>query len=80
MGAGILLAVVGAILTFAVDNDLPGVNLRIVGVILMVAGAAVIAHSRRTTRRERVITRVDDTPDETPPHTVEHIIREEGID
>ena len=40
IGAGILLIVVGAILTFAVDATVTGVNLEVVGWILMLAGAA----------------------------------------
>lgn len=39
IGAGILLAAVGAILYFAVDADINGLDLRVVGVILMIAGA-----------------------------------------
>jgi hypothetical protein len=40
IGAGILLIVVGAILTFAVDATVAGLNLDVVGWILMLAGAA----------------------------------------
>ena len=38
MGVSIFLLAVGAILTFAVDADLNGIDLDTVGVILMVVG------------------------------------------
>jgi hypothetical protein len=43
IGAGILLIVIGAILTFAVDATVTGINLDVVGWILMLAGAAGLA-------------------------------------
>lgn len=75
MGAGVFLAVLGAILAFAVRNETPGVDIQTVGVIFMVAGVAVIAHARRGTRREHEVTRIEDPPDpDQPVHTVrEHI-------
>ncbi|MGH3332304.1 MAG: DUF6458 family protein [Nocardioidaceae bacterium] len=80
MGAGIFLVVVGAILTFGVQDGVPNVDLDVVGVILMIAGAAVIAHARRGTRRERVVTRVDNTTDPTkPPQTVEHTVIDRDV-
>ena len=60
MGAGITLMIVGAILAFAVRRETPGVDVQTVGVILLVAGALVIAHARRGSRRERTVTRVED--------------------
>ena len=54
IGAGIFLAAIGAVLTFAVTATVAGINLQIVGIILMVAGAlgvilelAVFAPRRR---------------------------------
>ena len=38
IGASIVLLVVGAILTFAIDVTMKGVDLETVGVILMIAG------------------------------------------
>ena len=38
LGAGILLLAIGAILAFAVDIDVPGIDLTVVGYILMFAG------------------------------------------
>jgi hypothetical protein len=56
MGGGLFLLVVGAILAFAVDDDMPGIDLGTVGLILMLAGAAVIAWARNGHERERVVT------------------------
>lgn len=91
MGAGVLMAVLGAILTFAVRVDAPGVDLQVVGLILMVAGGAVIAYARRTIEREQVVTEVEAPTDPTAPqhlspqhpaqqhsapHTVRQVVRE----
>ena len=77
MGAGVLMAVLGAILTFAVRVDAPGVDLQVVGLILMVAGGSVIAHSRRTIEREHVVTEVEAPTDPTAAqHTVHRVVRE----
>ena len=60
MAPGVTLAVIGAILTFAVRTSPTGVvNWRVVGVILMIAGAGLIWHARRGTTHERVVTRVE---------------------
>jgi len=40
IGVGIFLIVVGAIMTFALDTTLAGINLDVVGWILMLAGVA----------------------------------------
>jgi predicted phage tail protein len=42
LGLGIFLIVVGAILTFAVNATFAAINLQIVGVIMMAAGAVVV--------------------------------------
>ena len=41
-GGAIFLIVVGAIVTFAVDYRVNGVDLNLIGVILMIAGAAAL--------------------------------------
>ena len=64
MAPGVTLAVIGAILTFAIRSSPTGlVDWHVVGVILMVAGAALIWHAYRGTTHERVITRVRDPAD-----------------
>lgn len=40
IGTGIVLVVIGAILTFALDFQVEGVNIDLIGYILMAAGAA----------------------------------------
>ena len=42
LGAGITLLVVGAILTFALTIDIPGIGKDTLGIILMVAGAVAL--------------------------------------
>ncbi|HET7397153.1 MAG TPA: hypothetical protein VFJ94_01425 [Intrasporangium sp.] len=81
MGAGVTLAVLGAILTFAVRADPPGINLHIVGVILMIASGIMIYHASRGRRHERVITRVREPADPSQPkQTVRETIEDRDID
>ncbi|HEX6916689.1 MAG TPA: hypothetical protein VF140_01340 [Phycicoccus sp.] len=60
MAPGVTLAVIGAILAFAVRAQPSGIDLRVVGLILLVAGAGLIWHARRGTIHERVVTRVEE--------------------
>jgi hypothetical protein len=70
--------VLGAILAFAIDDRLPAIHLHVVGLILMVAGAAVIAQRRHGDRHERVVRRVEEPLDPgEPPRVVEEVIREQ---
>jgi LPXTG-motif cell wall-anchored protein len=46
MGAGLALLVIGALLAFAVDDEMPHVNLFVAGLILMAAGGLVIWYRR----------------------------------
>ncbi|KUG58446.1 hypothetical protein AVL62_11130 [Serinicoccus chungangensis] len=66
IGLGIFLLVVGAILTFAVEGVVQGVNLTMVGYILMAAGVlslllSLVMNTQRTntTHREVVDRRTD---------------------
>ena len=73
--------VLGALLTFAVKDEMPNVNLGVAGLILMVAGGAVIAHARATAAQERVVTTREESGDPTVPvHVVEEIVRERRRD
>ncbi|MWV51194.1 hypothetical protein GRS96_18145 [Rathayibacter sp. VKM Ac-2803] len=58
IGAGIFLLVVGAVLAFAVDVQLSGVDLKLIGYILMAAGAIglVLGLVLMTRRRQSVAT------------------------
>jgi hypothetical protein len=69
MAPGVTLAVIGAILAFAVRAEPSGINLDAVGLILMVAGAGLIWHARRGTTHERVVTRVEGPVDPQVPHS-----------
>lgn len=42
IGGGIFLIAVGAILTWAVEAQVSGIDLNVVGIILMIAGAALL--------------------------------------
>jgi hypothetical protein len=81
VGVGILLAVVGAILTFAVRANTSVVNLPTVGIILMIAGGLLIWQGRKGNQRRRVITR-EERPQgsSTPTSTVRQTIEERDID
>ena len=77
MGTGVFLMILGAILAFAV-RDQPGwLDLHVVGVILMAAGAAIIHVVRRGWTRTREVTDVEDRSDPTAPT---HIKRETVIE
>jgi Domain of unknown function (DUF6458) len=67
IGVGIFLMVVGAILAFAVQTDVPGLNVNAFGVILMVMGVVAAGYSllfwssltpwgrRRAAARRRIV-------------------------
>ena len=54
IGLGIVLIVLGAILAFALDIDLPGIEDDTLGWILMIAGALAIILSFALANRRRV--------------------------
>jgi hypothetical protein len=79
VGAGISLVVLGAILAFAVRKDASVVDLQIVGLIFMLAGAAIIAHYRRERRQRQIFTHVEQSAGSQPVHeTVTHETVYEG--
>lgn len=67
MGIGIALLVIGAILSFAVRDSVPGVDLTIIGYICMGAGAlalilSLVANAQATnTKRTNVVEHHDDS-------------------
>ncbi|MER6464634.1 DUF6458 family protein [Streptomyces sp. NPDC048409] len=61
LGGCIILIAVGAILTFATDWHMQGVNLDVVGLILMAVGIIGVATFTNVARRRRVM---------VPPTTV----------
>ncbi len=60
MGQGLALAVLGAILAFAVRAEPKAVDLQTVGLILIIAGAVTIWNAKRTKSTERVVTRTEE--------------------
>ncbi|WP_030939164.1 DUF6458 family protein [Streptomyces sp. NRRL S-646] len=67
LGGCIILIAVGAILTFATDWHMQGVNLDLVGIILMIVGLIGVSTFSSIARRRRVM---------VPPSTP--VIDEEG--
>ncbi len=61
LGGCIILIAVGAILTFATDWDMKGVNLDLVGVIFMIVGLIGVATFSSIAKRRRVV-----VPSSTP--------------
>jgi membrane-bound ClpP family serine protease len=81
MGVGMTLLIVGAILAFAVTDHVPNINLGVVGLILMVAGAIFIANARRGAQAERRVTRTEESDDpDTASRVVHEVIRERHDD
>ncbi len=66
LGLGIILLVVGAILSFGVSDRISGIDLGVIGYILMAAGALsliiglVMQNQRSNTSHREVIDRRDD--------------------
>jgi hypothetical protein len=56
IGGSLALIIIGAILTYAIELDISGVDIRVVGIILMIGGLAglVIGIVRLATARRRV--------------------------
>jgi membrane protein implicated in regulation of membrane protease activity len=67
IGVGIFLMVLGAILAFAVETDVPGINVNALGLILLLIGMVAVLYSllfwsnltpwgrRRITARRRLV-------------------------
>lgn len=71
MGPGVALVILGAIFTFAIRKELPGIDLQVVGLIFMVAGAALVYHARQGRVHTEETTRTEEPADPTlPTHTV----------
>ena len=69
------MAVVGAILLFAVRVNVQTINLQVVGLIFLIAGGALIALDVRSGRRKRVSTQVVEHEQSSEPgHSVRHVV------
>ncbi|MFJ9904509.1 DUF6458 family protein [Streptomyces sp. NPDC101152] len=73
LGGCIILIAVGAILTFATDWHMQGVNLDLVGIILMIVGLIGVSTFSGIARRRRVV-----VPPTTP--VVEEEVRHRRTD
>jgi hypothetical protein len=74
IGASIFLLALGAILAFAVEADVSGLDIGVIGWILMVAGLAglIITLWFWNSRRRTVVTRPAQHPAATPGYTTEY--------
>jgi hypothetical protein len=63
---GLVILAAGAILTFAVSAHVPGINLRIAGVIIILTGIAELITPARATHWLRRHGQADDAPGEPP--------------
>jgi hypothetical protein len=77
MGTGIFLVVVGAILVFGFRSEPRAIDLDAVGLILMIAGGAIIHFARQGRSRTREVVRREDRSDPTAPT---HVVRETVTD
>ncbi|MEU6944099.1 MULTISPECIES: DUF6458 family protein [unclassified Streptomyces] len=73
LGGCIILIAVGAILTFATDWELDGINLDLVGLIMMAVGLIGVATFTSIARRRRVV-----VPPAVGPTVVEEERRDRG--
>ncbi|MCE3029677.1 MULTISPECIES: DUF6458 family protein [Streptomyces] len=72
LGGCIILIAVGAILTFATDWHMHGVNLTVVGLILMAVGLIGVATFSGIARRRRVVVPPTTPIVEEEPHRHHH--------
>lgn len=77
LGGCIILIAAGAILTFATDWDMQGVNLDIVGVILMVVGIIGVATFTSIARKRRMVATAQPVVTQPTYETEEQRIRRE---
>ena len=80
MAPGIILLVIGALLTFAVEDHVDNLNLPVAGVILMLAGVAILVHARTAQKEKSVTLSEESTDPDDPTHVVQQIVRERNPD
>ncbi|MEU9439962.1 hypothetical protein AB0D42_03315 [Streptomyces sp. NPDC048304] len=73
LGGCIILIAVGAILTFATDWHMHGVNVTVVGVILMAVGLIGVATFSGIARRRRVVMPPTPVVEEEPHRHHHHV-------
>ncbi|MEX0657794.1 MAG: DUF6458 family protein [Egibacteraceae bacterium] len=72
IGGGIAMIVLGAILTYAVEFDIAGINIDVIGIILIIGGLiglvfGLVTYFRATQTRDRVVERPVERPVERRP-------------
>lgn len=67
IGSSIALLVIGAILAFAVTYEIAGIDITVVGFILMLGGLIGLIFGITTWQRRRVASRTTHVVDEDPP-------------
>lgn len=78
IGSGIGLIALGAILAFGFDDALPGVNLYVIGIIIMAAGAVGLVLGlvmQASRRRPRNVSRTQVVEQNTTPTGQETVTR-----
>ncbi|GLW22505.1 MULTISPECIES: DUF6458 family protein [Microbispora] len=70
-GASLAFIAVGAVLAFAVKWDVPGIDLQMIGWILMLVGIAGMVLTSRYTRRPRVAEETVETIEPDTMYTVD---------
>ena len=75
--AGVIFVMMGAILTFAVNDDVSWINLRVLGIIVMLGGGALIYHGNQNRNKVREVTTIDDL---TEPDRPKHVVREQTME
>jgi hypothetical protein len=74
----VVLVILGAIFTFAIRAESSWVNIQVVGLILMVAGGAIIYVARHGRSRVKETTVIEDKHDpDRPVHTVHESLTEQ---
>lgn len=79
MGPGITLLIFGAILAFGIRAESSFLDTQVIGVILMLGGAAMVWHARTKARRRKVVVRETDG-DQGTTHVEERTVVESTDD
>jgi hypothetical protein len=80
LGAGIFLLAVGAILSFAIDVDVPGIDLTVVGYILMAAGLiGIILGIALIARKRQSVSTTNTSVDPATGSRVQRSVRQDDV-
>jgi membrane protein implicated in regulation of membrane protease activity len=85
IGVGVFLLVLGAVMAFAMEATTPGVNVNVLGVILLLIGLVVVLYSLLLWRnllpwgRRRIVVRRRTVVEERPVEVVEERPLDDGL-